>query len=188
MLTKAEVITALAEVVKTGAIPLREPSTARPTYWSYPLLYTKCRPVPVGLTWLDFIVVQSGVGLAPARHMANINRWVATGLLDMAGTGLEYRMLVDEALLPPMLFSLPPGVERNVDRFSPSPWPVQPQKINVCLQNHQRFRLQVRHSSGVPVMALASLTGWFSPNLSNNNREAFEASGYDQDETVGSNT
>ena len=185
MFTKAQVVDALAQVAKIGALPLREPSTARPTFWSKPLLYTRTRPVPVGVTWLDYIVVQSGQGFAPERHVATINRWVLTGLLDPATTGLEYRITIDGSLLNPALFTLPPTIERNVDRLSLTPWPVQPQSTHICLHNSQILRLQVRHADVVPVVAIASFTGWWAPNLANNNREAFEASGCDQDETVG---
>lgn len=185
MFTKSQVVDAMHQVATKAALPFREPTTARASFWSLPLLYTRTRPVPVGVTWLDYIVITPGQGMAPARHMPIITRWVATGLLDMAITGLEYRMLVDEAILPPSLFSLSPGIERNVDRASATPWPVQPQRIELRLQNHQTFRLQVRHSSLVPVIAYASITGWFAPNLANNNREAFEASGFIQEESVG---
>ena len=178
---------ALSQVAKVAALPLREPSSARPTYWSKPLLYSKCRPVPVGNVWLDYLVIDPGKGFAPARHMAIIDRWVATSQLNPLATGIQYRMMVDEALLAPNLFSLPPGIERNVDRGSFTPWPVQPQKIFIALQNNQRFRLQVKHTSHAPVVAIASVTGWFMPNLSNDNREAFETSGFVQDETVGEN-
>lgn len=187
MFTPADLISAASEAAKLVAIPLREPSTARPTYWSKPLLYAKTRPVPVGATWLDYLVVQSGVGLAPARHMGIITRWVATGLLDPAVTGLEYRMTINGSLIMPAAFTLPPGIERNVDRVHAQPWPVQPQQIYIALQNTQVFRLQVRHTSVVPVVAIASLTGWFAPNLSNNNREAFDSSGLEQEESVGAN-
>jgi hypothetical protein len=185
MFTKSEVVDALHQVATKAAIPFREPTTARASFWSLPLLYTRTRPVPVGATWLDYIVITPGVNGAPARHMPIITRWVATGLLDPAITGLEYRMLVDEAILPPNLFSLSPGIERNADRATLTPWPVQPQRIELRLQNTQTFRLQVRHADVVPVKAYASITGWFAPNLSNNNRENFNSSGFVQEESVG---
>jgi hypothetical protein len=140
----------------------------------------------VGPTWIDYLTFVPGVGLSPLGHMAVINRWVATGFDDPVTTGLEYRIRVDDRILPASEFSLTPGIEQNVDRNITTPWPVQEQRIFLALENSQRFTLQVRQTLAPRgTLAFARITGWYLPNLGNNPREAFSSSGLDQDESVG---
>ena len=184
MFSAEQVISAASVVAKMAAIPLREPSTGRPTLWSPPLLITKTRPVPPGLGWIDYLTLVPGTGFAPVAHMAVVNRWIATGFNDPAVTGLMYRIRIDDRIVPANEFTMTAGIERNIDRNSLTPWPCQPQRCFFATDNGQRLTLQVNNPSAADEIAIAMLAGWYLPNLGNNPREAFEASGLDQDESV----
>lgn len=180
-ITVAEVIRATARMSRISSIPMREPSSARPTFWSQSICSTKTRPVPAMSGWLDYIVLQPGKGNAPAGYSGIINFMVATAQNNMATNGLLYRFLLLGSPLNPSMFNMQPGFDQYVERVgTPNPFPAQPRKVNIIIDNNSQLRMQVNNTSGVVVNAYAALYGWWYPNLGTSERSAFEASGFIQ--------
>jgi hypothetical protein len=180
-ITVAEVIRASARMLKISSIPLREPSSARPTFWSQTICETRTRPVPPASGWLDYIVLQPGKGDAPAGYSGIINFMVTTAQTNMATNGLLYRFVLLGNLMPAQMFNLSPGFDLNVERVgTPNPFPAQPRRVFIIIDNNSRLVLQVNNTSGIPVNAYAALYGWWYPNLGTSERSAFEASGFIQ--------
>jgi hypothetical protein len=176
---------AMQNVLRVASLPIREPSPCRPTFWSIPITYTKTRPVPANSGWLDYLPMSPGQGMFPSGYNAAINFVIATSLTNMATNGLQYRFLLEGDLLPAQYFNLSPGFDLNVERVgAPNPFPAQTRRVNIVVPNTNHLSLQVNNTSGAPVLAYAGLFGWFYPNLGSSEKEAFNASGFVQDDAV----
>jgi hypothetical protein len=182
---RAVVTGALTMVAQMGSIPLREEGIARPPFGAYTLTRTKTRIIPAGQAWIDYVVIQMGEGEAPSGYAARIAGFVASGLLDPATTGIEYRFLINNyQQMSPQEFVLAAGVDLNVDHLAAQPFPSQPRKVMMQLQNDQRLALQVRNTGGVDAVALGAIYGWYYPNLGDMPRDAQESTGFRQDDSA----
>jgi hypothetical protein len=178
MPTKGQLVSALVMVAELGSIPIREQSNQRSTFASTNLTRTKTRTVPAGTAWTDYLLVQMGEADAPSGFAATIDYYVASGLVDPATSGLQYRFLKDGALMASQEFSMPAGVDMTVDHLALAPFPAQKRRLNIKLYNRERFVLQVRNTGVADTVAIAALMGYCYPNQSSP-REAQENTGFD---------
>jgi hypothetical protein len=177
------VVGAIQTLIKQSSIPLREPSTARPTFWSTCLAQTRCRPIPANSGWIDVNAISPGVGIFPEHYSAIINFFIATSQASMATSGLQYRFLREGDLLPNV--NLLPGVDYNVERIgTTNPFPSQPRKIFISVTSQQHLSLQVKNTSGAIQNSYSALFGWFYPDLGSTGAEAYEGSGFQHEDTV----
>lgn len=178
------VVDALSMVAQMGSIPLREESASRPPFGAYTLTKTKTRTIPAGQPWTDYVEVQMGDRDAPEGYAAIINFYVASGLVDPAISGLQYRFLMNSMPLAAQEFMIPVGVDPNVNHLAVTPFPSQPRRVHFQVQNDQRFVLQVRNTGVATATALGGLFGWFYPNLGDLPRDAMESTGFRQDDSA----
>jgi hypothetical protein len=177
------VVSAVQTLIKQSSIPLREPSTARPTFWSTCLAQTKTRPIPANSGWIDLNQLIPGVGTFPEHYAAIVNYFIATSQASMATSGLLYRFLLEGDLLPNV--NLAAGVDYNVERINTvNPFPAQPRKIFINVTSSQHLSLQVKNTSGTIQNAYTGLFGWFYPDLGSTGAEAYEGSGFQREDTV----
>lgn len=182
--TLPELLHAAARVAQLGSIPLREPSPQRPPFWARPIVATKTRPIAAGAAWADYLVLRGGFDFFPSGYAASVTRFVATGKDNPATSGLEYRFLQSGDLVRSQEFDLTPGVDLNVDRDSTTPFPSQQRRCSFMITKGQVLQLQVRNTGGASTLAYAGLFGWYFPASVGNLREAFEATGFAQDDSV----
>ncbi len=172
-------------VAKMGSIPLREESANRPPFDAYTLTKTRTRIIPAGQDWIDYVVIQLGNEEAPNGYAARITGFVASGLEDPATSGLEYRFIFNNYQhMTPQEFILTNGVDLNVNHLAAQPFPSQPRKVTMQLQNDQRMVLQVRNTGGADTVALGALYGWYYPNLGDMPLDAQESTGFRQDDSA----
>lgn len=180
-----EVIAASKRLVQQTSIPLREPSTGRPTFWSNCLAQTRTRPIPANSGWIDINQIRPGVGIFPENYSCIVNMFIATSQASMVTSGLLYQFLLEGDLMPSQYFAIAPGVDYNVERINEAtPFPSQPRKIFISVGNNQHLSLQVMNTSSSIQNSYSALFGWFYPNLGNENKTSFEGSGFDQTDTV----
>lgn len=180
-----EVISAAKRMAQQTSIPLREPATARPTFWSPCLAQTRTRPIPANSGWLNINTLVPGVGIFPSNYSCVVNQYIATSQAAMSASGLLYRFLVEGDMMPSQYFQIAAGVDYNVERVgTTNPFPSQPRKIFITLSNNQHLALQVNNTSGSIQQSYSALFGWFFPNLGGENKTSFEGSGFNQTDTV----
>lgn len=177
MFTESQVIGALADFVRLGSVSIREQGVQRPTFASLNLTETRCRTIPAGSGWVDYITIQMNEGKAAAGYAAFIEFYIASGKTDPATSGLQYRFMLNGALLPSQEFLPPAGVDINVNHLSATPFPAQPRRIAMVVDNDSRLVLQVNNTGGAITTAYAGLFGWYFPNQSQP-REAQESTGF----------
>lgn len=176
---------ALLMVAQMGSIPLREESIGRPPFGAYTLAKTRTRIIPAGQPWTDYVTIQMGLEEAPSGYAAKVTGFVASGLIDPAITGLQYRLMFNNyAQMPAQEFGIPNGEDLNVEHLSATPFPSQPRRIHLQVQNDQRLVLQVRNTGIADATALGALYGWFYPNLGDMPRDAQESTGFRQDDSA----
>ncbi len=175
MLPVDQILRAAAIVARTGSIPFREPSSARPPFWAQPINTTKTRPIPAHTDWFDYVALSGGAEFFPEGYSAMVSHFIGTSKNDMVTSGIEYRFMLNGAFLPSQEIGLTAGVELGVDRLSTTPWPAMHRKISITVTNMSYLALQVRNTSGATQIAIAGLFGWYYPNLNNGGREVFEA-------------
>lgn len=164
-------------VAKMGSIPFREPDYARPSYWAKNLSETRCRPIPSGAGWIDYITIQMGQGFAPQGYSCVVQYFIATGLLDPATSTLRYRFTQAGIPLPVQEFDINNNIELGVERASAIPWPAMVRRVYLEIQNDRQLVLQVMNTSGAPQLAFAGLFGYYFPNLGDLPRGSIESHG-----------
>lgn len=184
MVSPQTVLGAAATVARLGSIPLREQSPGRPPFWAKPIVATKTRPIPAGTTWFDYIVLRGGFEFFPKGYSAVVNRFISTGKGDPATSGLAYRFLVDGDLVNATEFNLLATVDYNVDRASLTPFPSMVRRCFFNVPVGHSLILQAQNTSLATSIAYAGLFGWYYSALGMQEREAFEAAGFKQDDSV----
>lgn len=182
MLSEQQVVNALADFVRLGSVSIREQGVQRPTFASINLTETRCRTIPAASGWIDYITIQMGVDSAPAGYAAFIEFYIASGKTDPATSGLQYRFMLDGALMASQEFTRLAGVDSNVDHLSTTPFPAQPRRLNLYVNNNSLLRLQVNNTGVADTVAYAGLFGWYLPNESMP-REAQEGTGFGHSDT-----
>ncbi len=168
-----------------ASIPLREQSTARPTFWSPPLCLTKTRPIPANTDWTDYLVLRAGVEFFPQGYGAEVNQFIATGKDDPDTSGLQFRFKHDADLMPSQEFALQPTIDYGVDRASAAPWPAMTRRCHFIVMPNNSLVLQVKNTDAMEShIAICGLFGWYFPTLSSGDRETLEASGFTQEDSV----
>lgn len=183
MVSPQTVLGAAAVVARLGSIPLREQSPGRPPFWAKPIVATKTRPIPAATAWFNYITLRGGFEFFPKGYSAVVNRFIATGK-NAAGTGLEYRFLLDDNLTPSQEFSLSPTVDYNVDRAAAAPFPSMVRRCFFNVAVNHVLALQVRNTGVATHIAYAGLFGWYYGAMGMQEREAFETSGFKLDDSV----
>ncbi len=184
MFTPDQVVRAAAGAARLASIPLREASTGRPTFWSPPICLTKTRPIPAGTDWVDYLTLRSGVDFFPQGYGAEVNEFIATGKDDPATSGLQFRFRKDETLMPVQEFELQANIDYAVDRFAAIPWPAMTRRCTFTVMPKNSLALQVKNTDVVAHIAICGLFGWYFPDLDGEGRQAFEASGYAQEDAT----
>jgi len=182
MFTEQQVVNALADFVRLGSVSIREQGVQRPTFGSVNLTETRCRSIPAASGWVDYITIKMGLGAAPQGFAAVIEFFTASGKTDPATSGLQYRFMLDGALMASQEFAIPAGVDLNVNHLSTTPFPAQPRRLNLFVNNESRLALQVNNTGGVATVAYAGLFGWYLPNQSMP-RDAQESTGFDHSDS-----
>ncbi len=174
-------------MAQMASIPLREQSTARPTFWSPPICQTKTRPIPAGTGWTDYLVLRSGVEFFPQGYGAEVNQFIATGKDDPATSMLQFRFVKEGfTIMPSQEFGLNATIDYGVDRsaLNLSPWPAMVRRCVFTVMPQQSLVLQVKNADVAAHIAICGLFGWFFPTLSSGDRETLEASGFAQEDSV----
>lgn len=186
MFTPDQVVRAAAMVARMGSIPLREQSTGRPTFWSPPICLTKTRPIPASTDWTDYLTLKAGVSFFPEGYGALVNQFIVTGKDDPATSLLQFRFKMGDTLMTPQEFALQATIDYGVDRSATnlSPWPAMTRRCQFVVMPKDSFVLQVKNDDVVAHIAICGLFGWYFPDLSGEGRQAFEASGYTQEDSV----
>jgi hypothetical protein len=166
-ITFRSVVHAAETAAKIASIPIRNPAWQDPTFWSYPLNETRTRPVPANSGWLNYIVIDLRLqqGFAPEDYTIRLKGFVATGQVDPATSGLEYRFVRGGQMLPTQEFDITDNIERHLERSFPFPYPCFHRRLMLLVTNDSQIVLQVRNASGTPRLAFASLYGYYYPNL-----------------------
>jgi hypothetical protein len=184
MVSLQTVIGAAAMVARLGSIPLREQSPGRPPFWAKPLLATKTRPIPANTDWFTYLFLKCGVDFFPEGYAGVVNRFIASGKEDPATSGLEYRFLLDGDLVSDEEFEIPAGFDLNVDHAATIPFPAQARRCFFNISVNHSLSLQVRNTSVSSSIAYAGLFGWYYSALGSQERDAFEATGFKQEDSV----
>ncbi len=184
MFTVDQVVQAAAGVARMASIPLREQSIGRPTFWSPPICYTKTRPIPANTDWVDFLTLASGVSFFPKGYGALVNQFIATGKDDPATSLLQFRFRQDGDLIPTQEFALQSNIDYGVDRAAAIMWPAMARKITFIVMPRHSLALQVKNADVATHVATCGLFGWFFPDLSGDDKQAFEATGFPQEDSV----
>lgn len=177
MLSEQQVVDALADFVRLGSVSIREQGVQRPTFASVNLTETRCRTIQSASGWVDYITIQMGEGSAAQGFAAFIEFYTASGKTDPAVSGLQYRFVLDGALMASQEFARLGNVDTNVNHLSSTPFPAQPRRLNLYVNNGSRLVLQVNNTGGAATTAYAGLFGWYLPNTSMP-REAQEGTGF----------
>lgn len=174
----ADIVRGAAIVAEKLSIPFRQPKWQEPTFDSQPLLVTRTRPVPNDGVWYDFLTLsQPDPPEWPKNYGARLQRWVATGLTNMATSGLEYRWVRNGALMPVQDFNAEGTLELAVDRFAALPWPANWRQIDMILLDTDSLVIQVRNAGGGVLLALAGIQGFYFPDLGSQGRARMESGG-----------
>lgn len=156
----ADIAQAALQATRLASIPVREPSYTKPSFWALPLTITRARGLEVMAgAWQDFLEIPS-----IQDHPKVVTHYVATPFV--AGT-VEYRFVIKGTLLDPSAVTLPPAVERHLDRFATHPFPTKKRPLYIRVGDTDSFVIQARNLTGVEQLAFAAVYGWYYPQLLN---------------------
>ena len=148
---EAVAVSAFMQALRGSNLPIRRPSFNQQSFWSRPIFLTKPRPVSANTPWEDFLSI-SGV----PHYIAVITHFVATTVGDSNINGLQYRFLLNGALLSGTQFAA--GQELN--KVGPNTYPVKYRPIYQPVTEIQTLTLQVQNLTGLQRTAVAALVGW----------------------------
>lgn len=184
MFTPDQVVRAAVGAARMASIPLRESSTGRPTFWSPPICLTKTRPVPAGTDWVDYLTLRAGVSFFPQGYGAKVNQFIATGKDDPATSLLQFRFKQNDSIMPSQEFGLNATIDYGVERAAAIMWPAMTRRCTFIVMQKQALTLQVKNADVVAHIAICGLFGWYFPDLSGDDKQSFEASGFAQEDSV----
>ncbi len=140
----------IRRVLELSTIPVRLPSNYQPTFWSNPLTPTKIAPVANG-GWTNFLALQGIPGF-----VYRVSGYVATTYGDAALSDVDFRFVLNGGLAPNMSFT--PGSDLN--KISPTTYPVVPQRTFFYVGEQDRLILQARNNNLFQQLVIAGLFGW----------------------------
>jgi hypothetical protein len=153
---EAVALAAMCKALRGSALQTRKPTYEVADFWSKPIFTSSYTPVDANTDWQDLVVVAG-----QPQFVAILKQYVATTLGSVAASGLLFRMALDG--LPLNTVSLAAGLDINKD--SPTSYPVVPRKFFMAINETHRLSIQVKNPTNFQQMAVGLLVGWYMTSV-----------------------